>query len=290
MYFQGFFSNAIAGRRVVFSLDECLSGGISKGITLIEHIDGTRSIFRCTQTKGGKTALSGLVLAVLAASASADGPPRTSRSRAAVSRVKNRLARECDSLGLSCGAPVFLRIFKETRELEVWVQADSTFVLFKNYDICYFSGELGPKVQQGDMQAPEGFYKVGPRQMNPASRYHLSFNLGYPNAYDRAHGRTGGALMVHGNCVSIGCFAMTDAKIEEIYALTEAALRAGQPFFHVHSFPFRMTDTRMKEAVGSKWYPFWQNLKKGYEYFERHRRPPEVAVRRKRYTVEEGQP
>ena len=126
--------------------------------------------------------------------------------------------------------------------------------------------------------------------MNPASRFHLSFNLGYPNAYDRAHGRTGSALMVHGNCVSIGCFAMTDAKIEEIYALADAALRGGQRFFGVHVFPFRMTAQRMKKAENSPWYEFWCNLQEGYDYFEQWESPPNVIVRRKRYIVEGAQP
>ena len=121
--------------------------------------------------------------------------------------------------------------------------------------------------------------------MNPQSSYHLSFNLGYPNAFDRAHGRTGSFLMVHGNRVSIGCFAMTDARIEEIYTLADAALRNGQPYFRVHCFPFRMTAKRLMNLTKheEKWRSFWQNLKEGYDHFEQTRLPPNVTVKDKHY-------
>ena len=126
--------------------------------------------------------------------------------------------------------------------------------------------------------------------MNPNSRFHLSFNLGYPNTYDRAMGRTGSALMVHGNEVSIGCFAMTDSKVEEIYALTDAALRNGQKFFRVHVFPFRMTERRMNEARSDQWYPFWKNLQDGYAFFEKTGNPPNVLVRDRKYVFEKIPP
>ena len=138
------------------------------------------------------------------------------------------------------------------------------------------------------LRGPEGFYFVTPGRLNPFSKFHLSFNLGYPNAYDRAHGRTGGALMVHGDCVSIGCYAMTDAGIEEIYALADAAFREGQPFFRVHVFPFRMTDENMARHEKSRWKDFWENLKEGYDFFERSGRPPNVEVRGGRYVFEES--
>lgn len=210
-------------------------------------------------------------------------PPSTARSRAAVARVKPDLLKALTAKGLEWGSPVFMRIFKEEATLEVWVKGDSQYVLLRSYDICYFSGKLGPKLKVGDCQSPEGFYAVGPRQMNPASQFHLSFNLGYPNRYDRAHKRTGSALMVHGNCVSIGCYAMTDSKIEEIYALADAALRNGQSFFRVHVFPFRMSAQRLEQARNSKWHGFWENLKEGYDWFERSHLPPNVVVRNKAY-------
>lgn len=185
--------------------------------------------------------------------------------------------------GFAMGQPVFMRIFKEEAELEVWMQKGERFALFKTYPICNYSGELGPKLREGDRQSPEGFYFVSKSALNPNSSYHLSFNLGYPNAYDRAKDRTGSYLMVHGDCLSIGCYAMTDAGIEEIYGLGEAALNAGQPFFRVHAFPFRMTDARMTLATEDRWYPFWRNLKQGYDAFELALLPPDVSVLDGRY-------
>lgn len=187
--------------------------------------------------------------------------------------------------GLTFGAPLFIRIFKESGELEAWLESsDGKYRLFHTYRICYFSGGLGPKLKQGDGQSPEGFYEVRPGQLNPSSRFHLSFNLGYPNAYDRTRGRTGNALMVHGNCVSIGCYAMTDALIEEIYALADACLRAGANSFPVHIFPYRMTPGALERHADSPWNEEWRNFKTGYDYFEKRGRPPRVNVRAKRYT------
>ena len=209
--------------------------------------------------------------------------PNTQRSRSAITRVQPQLETKLKSLGINWGSPLFVRIFKETKELEVWLQKDKAFVHFKTYPICDFSGELGPKLQQGDSQSPEGFYFVSPNRMNPASSFHLSFNLGYPNKYERARGRTGDFLMVHGDCVSIGCYAMTDPQIEEIFALATAALEKGQPYFRVHSFPFRMTKERMAKSKGSKWHDFWKNLKEGYDSFEHTKIPPNVEVSQNRY-------
>lgn len=188
--------------------------------------------------------------------------------------------------GMQTGAPIFVRIFKEESELEVWkARDDGRFYHFKTYPICNWSGELGPKLKQGDKQAPEGFYTIKKYQMNPNSSFHVSFNLGYPNAYDKAHRRTGNFLMVHGKCRSAGCYAMTDALIEEIYALAREAFRGGQEQFQVHAFPFRMTDANMARHRKNKWYRFWKTLKKGYDHFELHRIPPNVEVCESRYMV-----
>jgi len=210
------------------------------------------------------------------------------RSKAVVTRVAPMLVKDLQAQSLSYGSPVFIRIFKEERELEVWLRAGDRFQLFRTYSIAAMSGKLGPKLQEGDGQAPEGFYFVPPSHMNPKSRFHLSFNLGYPNAYDRAHGRTGSALMVHGGQASVGCFAMTDPKVEEIYALAEAALRNGQRFFRVHSFPFRMTDGNLARHADSRWKPFWTNLKEGYDFFEDSGLPPDVVVSNKRYSFKDS--
>lgn len=212
----------------------------------------------------------------------------SSRAKTAANRVRPTLTTELAAVGLEFGSPVYIRIFKEERELELWIQKPDkkTFQHFRSYHIAAMSGKLGPKLATGDLQAPEGFYFVPRSQMNPNSRFHLSFNLGYPNKYDRAHARTGSALMIHGNQVSIGCFAMTDPKIEEIYTLCDAALIKGQSYFRVHSFPFRMTPERMTKANGHRWKSFWKNLKTGYDAFEKTKIPPNVTVQDQRYHFE----
>lgn len=188
--------------------------------------------------------------------------------------------------GMRPEQPIFVRIFKEESELEIWKQRDDgRFYHFKTYPICNWSGDLGPKIKRGDKQAPEGFYRVTRHQMNPNSNYHLAFNLGYPNAFDRAHGRTGEFLMVHGDCKSAGCYAMTDGLMEEIYALAREAFEGGQEAFEVHAFPFRMTDEKMALHEDSPHYEFWKTLKEAYDYFEETRIPPSIAVCEKRYLV-----
>jgi len=188
--------------------------------------------------------------------------------------------------GMDTGAPIFVRIFKEESELEVWkARDDGRFYHFKTYPICNWSGNVGPKTALGDKQAPEGFYRVSDTQMNPNSQYYLAFNLGYPNAYDRSLQRTGDALMVHGKCKSVGCYAMTDALMEEIYSLAREALKGGQTSFEVHAFPFRMTEANMVRYQGNPNVPFWKTLKLGYDFFEKYRLPPTVAVCEKRYVV-----
>ena len=188
--------------------------------------------------------------------------------------------------GMTPEAPIFVRIFKEESELEVWkARDDGRFYHLKTYPICNWSGDLGPKVAQGDKQAPEGFYTIASSQMNPNSQYHVAFNLGFPNAYDRANNRTGQSVMVHGRCKSAGCYAMTDALVEEIYALARESFKGGQQSFAVHAFPFRMTDEKLARFNKNKWYGFWSTLKQGYDYFEVNRVPPQIAVCERRYVV-----
>ncbi len=201
-------------------------------------------------------------------------------------RVRPDLSSRLASAGLELGARSFIRVFKEEHHLEVWMQAEDTFVLFDTYEICNFSGDLGPKLREGDRQSPEGFYAVDSSAMNPNSSYHLSFNLGFPNQYDRAHDRTGSFLMIHGDCVSVGCYAMTDEGIEEIYLIVDAAHRAGQSHVPVHAFPFRMSQDRLAREQGSQWYPYWRNLKTGYDLFELNKVPPKVSVREKQYVFD----
>ncbi|MEO8672715.1 MAG: murein L,D-transpeptidase family protein [Tahibacter sp.] len=211
------------------------------------------------------------------------------RPNQAAARVGPALRRDLAAQHLSLGAPVFVRIFKREAELELWMRAaDGKFVHFRTWPICTFSGNLGPKTRQGDNQAPEGFYRVGAGQLNPASRFHLAFNLGYPNAYDRMHGYHGDFLMVHGNCVSIGCYAMGDAGIEEIYTLVDAALRSGQSAFDVHAFPFRLGSAALARERTSPWHDFWAELKTGYDAFEHTHVPPRVTAVGGHYIVRES--
>ena len=190
-----------------------------------------------------------------------------------------------EHLSVKLGTAVFIRIFKEEALLEVWVKSKEKYAHLKTYRICAYSGTLGPKEKTGDMQAPEGFYTVTKSLLNPNSKFHLSFNLGYPNVYDRVHKRTGSFLMVHGNCVSEGCYAMTDEKIEEIYALVDNALAKGQKSVGVHAYPFKMTVENMALYEGNGWYDFWVNLKEGYDYFEELKQPPKVIVQNNRYEI-----
>lgn len=200
--------------------------------------------------------------------------------------IERRLAAEMQPRGLMPGRPLYLRIFKETSELEVW-QADkaNNYILFKSYPICAYSGKIGPKLAEGDKQAPEGFYHLAENSLNPRSRYHLAINVGYPNAYDRAHGRTGDFIMVHGNCVSIGCYAMGDAQIEEIYTLVELAFNHGQNSIPLHIFPFRLITERLAAAQKNKWYSFWQELAPAYNLFEQTRHVPMTIVEGMHYKV-----
>lgn len=210
--------------------------------------------------------------------------PSSPRSIKAINEVKPRLESQLKEKGMTYGSPVFIRILKEPKELEIWVKKGGSFHLFKTYPVCtYGLGGFGPKTKEGDGKAPEGFYSVTPDRMNPSSNYHLALNVGYPNSYDRDHNRTGSAIMIHGDCVSIGCFAMTDPAIEEIYALADGAFRNGQGSIMVHIFPFRMTGDKLKRNAKSPWKEFWDNLKKGYDHFEKDQVPPEVSVRDKRY-------
>ena len=193
------------------------------------------------------------------------------------------LRERLDEKGFALGQPVLVRIFKEEHALELWLRRGESFELFETYPICDWSGDLGPKLREGDGQSPEGFYAVGLKQLNPSSAYYLAFNLGFPNAYDRFHGRTGSFLMVHGDCLSVGCYAMTDRGIDDIYGLVEAALRVGQPEVQAHVFPFRLTDEALARRAGHRWAGFWTNLKEGHDRFERTKAALAIRVCDGRY-------
>jgi murein L,D-transpeptidase YafK len=184
-------------------------------------------------------------------------------------------------------SPILVRVFKEESELEVWKQdRGGHYALLKTFPICKWSGDLGPKKKEGDRQAPEGFYTITPGQMNPNSNYYLAFNTGFPNAYDRSHGYTGSELMVHGDCSSRGCFAMTDEQIQEIYALARESFFGGQRAFQFQALPFRMTALNMARHRNNPNFAFWKMLKEGYDDFEATKQEPKVAVCEQRYVFD----
>lgn len=222
----------------------------------------------------GLALLLGALLAVLYAARLAQQPPASSSAP---------LAAKLEERGFALGQPVHLRVFKEESSLELWMERGGRYELALTYPICAWSGALGPKLKEGDRQAPEGFYLVSKRQLKPDSTFHRALNIGFPNAFDTAQGRTGSFLMIHGACVSIGCYAMTDAGIEEIYTAVEQALSNGQEAVPVHIFPFRMTEERLAAAASQAWSSFWQNLAEGDRLFRETGRPPRAYACGTRY-------
>lgn len=198
--------------------------------------------------------------------------------------VPAKLLTKMKAKSMRQSAPILVRIFKQENELEVWKQkTNGRYGLLKSYEICKWSGKFGPKFKEGDRQAPEGFYTVNPYQMNPKSSYHLSFNMGYPNKFDQAHGRTGSHLMVHGACSSAGCYSMTDDRVEEIYAMARDAFRGGQKNFQIQAFPFHLTPENMFKHRKNSNFDFWKMLKVGYDQFEITKSPPLVEVCGRKY-------
>lgn len=191
--------------------------------------------------------------------------------------------------GFVKGAPMYLRIFKEEGVIEAWLQKGARYELFEVYPICVNSGALGPKQKEGDRQAPEGFYEVSEKQLNPNSKYHLAINMGYPNAYDKALGRTGAHLMIHGACASIGCYALTDANIDEVYGLAVDAFAGGQASIPVHAFPFRMTQDKLIRHKDSAWINFWvDELFPAYQAFDITGIPPKIMTCDDTYQIMDG--
>jgi murein L,D-transpeptidase YafK len=202
----------------------------------------------------------------------------------AMKELSAEMRAELTQKNMPIESSILVRLFKQEAELELWKQdAAGRFELLKTYPICRWSGELGPKIREGDRQAPEGFYTITPAQMNPNSQFYLSFNMGYPNAYDKAWGRTGAHLMVHGDCSSRGCYAMTDDQIGEIYALARESFFGGQRAFQVQALPFRFTPTNFAKHRNNPNMPFWRMLKDGVDQFEVTHQEPVVEVCEKRY-------
>jgi murein L,D-transpeptidase YafK len=227
-------------------------------------------------------AFAAIAAAVALASCDTDSSPGVNGRH--MQPLSDRLLADIESRNMAKESPILVRIFKEESELEVWKE-DKTgrFALLRTYPICRWSGELGPKIKQGDRQAPEGFYTITPSLMNPNSNYYLAINTGFPNAYDRANDRTGQFLMIHGDCSSAGCYAMTDEQIAEIYSLARESFFGGQKSFQIQAFPFRMTPLNMARHRNSPHMAFWKMIKQGYDHFEVTRMEPKVDVCDKHY-------
>ncbi|MGM4915737.1 L,D-transpeptidase family protein [Tardiphaga sp. 813_E8_N1_3] len=236
--------------------------------------------------------LTSVVLATGVVLAGCNGEDMSLASNAKANQpVPPKLVAEMTEKDMDLQSPMLVRVFKQEAELEVWKQNRSgQFALLKTYPICRWSGDLGPKVKEGDRQAPEGFYAITPAQMNPRSSYYLSFNTGFPNAFDKSLGRTGSQLMVHGDCSSRGCFAMTDEQIAEIYSLGRESFFGGQRSFQFAAFPFKMTPVNMAKHRNNPNMPFWKMIKQGYDHFEVTRQEPKVEFCENKYVFDPAAP
>jgi murein L,D-transpeptidase YafK len=199
-------------------------------------------------------------------------------------QLSGKIVQKMQAMSMAKDSPIMLRIFKEEGVLEVWkANASNRYEMLRQYKICAWSGKLGPKVKEGDRQAPEGFYPISPGQMNPNSSYYLAINTGFPNRFDQANGRFGTNLMIHGACSSSGCYSMTDEQMQEIFALSRDAYKGGQQAIQLQALPFRMTAENMARHKNSPNIDFWNMLKPGYDQFEITKRPPEVNICEKKY-------
>ena len=204
--------------------------------------------------------------------------PDSKRAADIRTSVWPRLRKALKDNGCKENQPIYIRILKSPGVLEVWVKSGKQYKLFKQYLICDFSGGFGTKTRNGDGKCPEGYYSITPSQLNPVSNYHLAINVGYPNAYDQQHNYTGTAIMIHGDCRSIGCYAMTDPMIEEIYTMIYEAFLHGQKSIDVAIFPFRLTNQNIDKYSNYPYVSFWQHLKPGFDIFEYSHVPPVVRV------------
>ncbi len=225
-----------------------------------------------------------IAAAIALAGCDAENIVPTGRAHAPIS---DKTLAEIAAKNMDKESPILARIFKEEAELEIWKKnRDGEYALLKTFPICRWSGDLGPKKKEGDRQAPEGFYTITPGQMNPNSNYYLAFNTGFPNTYDRAMGYTGSELMVHGDCSSRGCYAMTDEQIQEIYALARESFFGGQKSFQLQAYPFHMTALNMAKHRNNPNFAFWKMLKEGYDHFDATHQEPKVAVCDRRYVFD----
>lgn len=233
--------------------------------------------------KGLKISLAALAVAGLAG-CNQSGDGYLAQSNKHLQPISSAMMASLSEKGVSARAPMLIRTYKKESELEVWKQNSAgEYVLVKTFPMCRWSGQLGPKKTQGDRQVPEGFYSITPGQMNPNSAYYLSFNVGYPNAYDRAHGYDGSLIMVHGACSSMGCFSMTDQQIADIYALARESFTGGQQSIQMQSYPFRFNPENLAKYRADPNMPFWKMLKEGSDSFDVTKRETKVSICDRKY-------
>lgn len=202
----------------------------------------------------------------------------SAREAAQLSRLKG--------IGYTDNPRLYIRIFKEEKLLEVWIKGADRFKLYRSYEICRYSGELGPKLAEGDRQAPEGFYHIPAADFGwRSAKWPRALNLSFPNIFDALKERTGSYLLIHGGCSSKGCYALEDGPMDELFALVSLATRSGQSLFPVHIFPFRLTEDKWKTHKKSIWSPFWQEMQPVYDYFNRQRQLPVILVCESGYKV-----
>ena len=188
-------------------------------------------------------------------------------------------------------SPVLVRVFKEESELEVWKQ-DTTrpIPVAESLSDLPLVGRAWSEEVEGDRQAPEGFYAITPGLMNPNSNYYLAINIGFPNAYDKSNGFSGAFLMIHGDCSSRGCYAMTDEQIGEIYSLAREAFLGGQKQFQIQAYPFRMTAANLARHRTNPNMPFWKMIKEGDDHFQVTHLEPKVDVCERHYVFDAQPP
>lgn len=191
------------------------------------------------------------------------------------------LRKQLTIAGVKENFELLIIVFKHESILNVWLKAksQSRYKHFKTYNFSAVSGNLGPKIKEGDLQIPEGFYHI--QAFNPQSKYHLSLGLNYPNKVDEwrsGKNKPGSEIYLHGGNETQGCMPLTDDKIKEVYILAIEAKNNGQTQIPVYIFPFKMNEDNMEKLTTE--HPqnqfFWENLKQGYDYFEKHGALPKI--------------
>ncbi len=209
---------------------------------------------------------------------------RIERSQAPVVAARESLlAAEFAAKDLKLGSPVFIRIYKNTSRMELWVQQGARYALFKTYGICRWAGGLGPKMHEGDNQSPEGLYHISSEDLIVNPRWHRAMNINYPNRFDVMNGRGGSGILIHGKCASVGCFAIQDANVEEVYDAVRAALHNGQARIPVLALPFSFAKYAPAVEDTAKMNDFWSDLRRADILFDRDRLPPTAYVCDGRY-------